>query len=111
MSVYLAFDTDQDGGSQVATIAGWGDFTRWAGSLKGAPQLAHLVAHGWSQHLAAMADELTAALKDHAPGDADTRGVADGLLSLLGGRGGAEVAVITEGLVPAGEGSTANEKG
>ena len=75
MSVYAALDTDLDGGEQVGTNTGWGDFGRWVDGLDAGDygQVVHLREHGWSQKLADLESQLADALSESPPDDQDTQ--------------------------------------
>ncbi len=102
MSIYAVFDDDADG-DQIATVAGWGDCTRWIEGLSADdfPQLAHLSEYGWSQELGDLSDEIVAALKDSPPEDDDTRDVAQTLLDALKTRDDPALLLLTDGMTTA----------
>ena len=101
MSYYAALDGVM--GGQVATVTGWGDFTRWVDSLdaKTYPDLVHLADYGWDQDMPNVQEQLSAALKAVPPEAEDVRDVAAELLGVLAARGEAEVLSIGDGLVAA----------
>ena len=99
MSVYAVLDEGSDGGTQVATNSGWGDFTTWTESLDDMKyeEVIHLAEEGWSQDLADLESQLTDALTETPPSDADTLDVARWILQVATYRGDAEVLLITQG--------------
>ena len=95
MSVYVAFDGQT--GPQIASNTGWGDAGRWIDGLD--PQtygeLVHLHEHGWTQQLAALRDQVAAAMRGSPP-DKTVAATMKELLDAI--PDSAEVATITDGL-------------
>lgn len=100
MGYYLAADLEDP--QPLASNVGWGDFTRWVASLprEGFDTLRHLCREGWTGKAKALAAELGAGLKAHAPTRADVQETAAGLATLLEKAGSAEVVTVTDGLGP-----------
>lgn len=93
MSIYLSTDGVEP--ALIASNKGWSSFCAFAATLEGAGELRRLCAHGWSQNLAALAEEAEAAM-DLATGD--DAGVGQNLSFALAIMEDAGAVVITNGI-------------
>lgn len=102
MSVYAVLDGDEEGGPQVGSITGWGDFIRWTDDLDDDEfqEIIHLAENGWSQNLFDLQSQMEKAGTEQPPDDEDTKDVCRTLLQVITDRGDAEVLTITDGLTP-----------
>jgi hypothetical protein len=82
----------------LASNAGWSDFVAWVRDLprEESAALRHLCQYGWTGKVAGLREELAAALKDHAPQQADLKTTVRGLVAAL--PESAEVVSVTDGL-------------
>lgn len=80
MSKYLSIDDSVP--SEVSSNTGWGQFSAWVGTLADAPELSHLVEHGWAEPASAIRDELAAATHSAGMGDDEER-IASTIAGLL----------------------------
>ena len=80
MSMYLTVDEATP--TEIASNTGWGDFSRWVEALEDAPELQHLVDHGWTEPAADAREELQDAIESHPPGP-DVLTIAQSILDLL----------------------------
>ena len=86
----------------LASNSGWGDVIEWAERLDEAEfdNLAHLCEFGWAP-APPLLEELTRALQQEPPRNADLAATLDNLLSLFRqAQEGAEVVSVTDGLGP-----------
>ncbi len=100
-AVTIYFDASGNAGP-VGTVDAWESFGGWLETLDADTNqsVLHLFEQGWEDDLPALAAQLTAALKDSPPDDADAKAVADELLEAIDGKadGDGAVAVTTEGV-------------
>lgn len=94
MSYYANVD-DKDGG-QVATNAGWHDFTAWVSMLDGVDELRQLTEYGLADDLELLVADLRGALEDGGPSD-DQRSIGEGLLAIADGATGGAIITVTDG--------------
>lgn len=102
MSLYAALDTDTDGGTQVATNTGWGEFIDWTQDLDAEKfgEVIHLADYGWSQSIDELKTQLESAVNEHDVSSDDLRDVIDGLLQIIDEAKDAGAIVVTDGFGP-----------
>ncbi len=98
MSMSLAFDAEDP--VEVASNLGWAEFVHFAERLENSPNVAHLVAYGWSENPKGVIDELNGAIE---LADKDTAGVIKNVVETIGDNIDAGVVIVTDGLAPVGE--------
>jgi hypothetical protein len=85
--------------TEVASLAGWGEFRKWTETLDGEfGELSHLVAHGWSQELDDLLRQLQAAVKASKP-SADVADIAKQIIRAIEDKPKGAVSIqLTDGL-------------
>jgi hypothetical protein len=82
--------------SDIASNSGWSEFIEWISNLDNVDDLRHLIEYGWDDDLAALADDLAAALEGGEPTESNKE-VAEALAEILVDNPDGDNIVVTNG--------------